>query len=152
MVRVGLATIPSLDARGLPKDVAKAIKTSVEMKIKEGLARAGYPAKADPKRMNLAGAFGIMMIFVIAATALFGPIAAFLVELFPTKIRYTALSLPYHIGTGWVGGFVPFTAFAIVASVGNIYAGLWYPFAFTAIACVTCLFLVPETNGRPLDG
>jgi MFS family permease len=152
MVRVGLATIPSLDARGLPKDVAKAIKTSVEMKIKEGLARAGYPAKADPKRMNLAGAFGIMMIFVIAATALFGPIAAFLVELFPTRIRYTALSLPYHIGTGWVGGFVPFTAFAIVASVGNIYAGLWYPFAFTAIACVTCLFLVPETNGRSLDG
>jgi MFS family permease len=151
MVRVGLATIPSLDARGLPKDVAKAIKTSVETKIKEGLTRAGYPAKADPKRMNLAGAFGVMMIFVVAATALFGPIAAFLVELFPTRIRYTALSLPYHIGTGWVGGFVPFTAFAIVASVGNIYAGLWYPFAFTAIACVTCLFLVPETLGRPLD-
>ena len=151
MVRVGLATIPSLDARGLPKDVAKAIKTSVEGKIKEGLARAGYPAKADPKRENLPGAFGVMMIFVIASTALFGPIAAFLVELFPTRIRYTSLSLPYHIGTGWVGGFVPFTAFAIVASVGNIYSGLWYPFAFTAIACVTCLFLVPETVGRPLD-
>jgi MFS family permease len=151
MVRVGMATIPSLDARGLPKDVAKAIKTSVETKIKEGLARANYPAKADPKRMNLAGAFGVMLIFVIAATALFGPIAAFLVELFPTKIRYTALSLPYHIGTGWVGGFVPFTAFAIVAAVGNIYSGLWYPFAFTAIACVTCLFLVPETKDRSLS-
>jgi MFS family permease len=151
MVRVGLATIPSLDARGLPKDVAKAIKTSVETKIKEGLARANYPAKADPKRMNLPGAFAVMMIFVIAATALFGPIAAFLVELFPTRIRYTALSLPYHIGTGWVGGFVPFTAFAIVASVGNIYAGLWYPFAFTAVSVLTCLFLVPETKGRSLS-
>jgi MFS family permease len=151
MVRVGMATIPSLDARGLPKDVAKAVKTSVEGKIKEGLVRAGYPAKADPKRLNLPGAFGVMLIFVIAATALFGPIAAFLVELFPTRIRYTALSLPYHIGTGWVGGFVPFTAFAIVAAVGNIYSGLWYPFAFTAIAVVTCLFLVPETRGRPLD-
>jgi MFS family permease len=152
MVRVGMATIPSLDARGLPKDVAKAVKASVEGKIKEALARAGYPAKADPKRLNLPGAFGVMLIFVIASTALFGPIAAFLVELFPTRIRYTALSLPYHIGTGWVGGFVPFTAFAIVAGVGNIYSGLWYPFAFTAIAVVTCLFLVPETRGRPLDG
>jgi MFS family permease len=151
MVRVGMATIPSLDARGLPKDVAKAVKTSVEGKIKAGLAQAGYPAKADPKRLNLPGAFGVMLVFVIAATALFGPIAAFLVELFPTRIRYTALSLPYHIGTGWVGGFVPFTAFAIVAAVGNIYSGLWYPFAFTAIAVVTCLFLVPETRGRPLN-
>ena len=151
MVRVGMATIPSLDARGLPKDVAKAIKASVEGKIKAGLARAGYPAKADPKRLNLPAAFGVMLIFVIASTALFGPIAAFLVELFPTRIRYTALSLPYHIGTGWVGGFVPFTAFAIVAAVGNIYSGLWYPFAFTAISVVTCLFLVPETRGRSLD-
>jgi hypothetical protein len=150
MVRVGMATIPSLDARGLPQDVAKAIQTSVETKIKEGLARAGYPAKADPKRINLPGAFAVMLLFAVAATALFGPIAAFLVELFPTRIRYTALSLPYHIGTGWVGGFVPFTAFAIVASVGNIYSGLWYPFAFTAIAVVTCLFLVPETKDRSL--
>ena len=152
MVRVGMATIPSLDARGLPKDVAKAIKASVEAKVKAGLARAGYPAKADPKRMNLPGAFAVMAVFAIAATGLFGPIAAFLVELFPTRIRYTALSLPYHIGTGWVGGFVPFTAFAIVASVGNIYAGLWYPFAFTALSVVTCLFLVPETRNRTLDG
>ena len=152
MVRVGLATIPSLDARGLPKDVAKAVKASVEGKIKAGLARAGYPAKADPKRMSLPGAFAVMAVFAIAATGLFGPIAAFLVELFPTRIRYTALSLPYHIGTGWVGGFVPFTAFAIVASVGNIYAGLWYPFAFTALSVVTCLFLVPETKNRALEG
>ena len=151
MVRVGMATIPSLDARGLPKDVAKAVKASVEGKIKAGLARAGYPAKADPKRMNLPGAFAVMAVFAIAATGLFGPIAAFLVELFPTRIRYTALSLPYHIGTGWVGGFVPFTAFAIVASVGNIYAGLWYPFAFTALSVMTCLFLVPETKNRALD-
>ncbi|THD60631.1 MAG: MFS transporter [Phenylobacterium sp.] len=151
LVRVGMATVPSLDARGLPKDVAKAIKASVEEKIKDGLARSGYPAKADPKRMNLPLAFAVMLVFTIASTALFGPIAAFLVELFPTRIRYTALSLPYHIGTGWVGGFVPFTAFAIVASVGNIYSGLWYPFAFTLASVVTCLFLVPETLGRPLD-
>jgi hypothetical protein len=150
LVRVGMATIDSLDARGAPKEVAKAIKASVEGKIKEGLARAGYPAKADPKRMNLAGALAILLVFVVAATALYGPIAACLVELFPTRIRYTAMSLPYNIGTGWIGGFVPFTAFAIVAAVGNIYAGLWYPFAFTAISVLTCLFLLPETKGRSL--
>ena len=88
---------------------------------------------------------------VIAATALYGPIAACLVELFPTRIRYTAMSLPYHIGTGWVGGFTPFTAFAIVAATGHVYAGLWYPFVFTLISVVVCLLLLPETRGRPLD-
>ena len=118
---------------------------------REGLTRSGYPAKADPKRMNLPGAFGVLMVFVIAATALFGPIAACLVELFPTRIRYTAMSLPYHIGTGWIGGFVPFTAFAIVAAVGNIYSGLWYPFAFTLASVTVTLFLLPETRGRPLN-
>jgi hypothetical protein len=150
MVRVGYATIDSLDARTAPKPVAKAIKATVEAEIKEGLAHAGYPDKADPKRMNLPGAFGVLLVFVVAATALYGPIASCLVELFPTRIRYTAMSLPYNIGTGWIGGFVPFTAFAIVAAVGNIYAGLWYPFAFTAISVVTCLFLLPETRGRSL--
>jgi MFS family permease len=150
MVRVGMATVQSLDARGAPKPVAKAIKATVERQIKDGLAQAGYPAKADPKRMNLAGALGVLLVFVVAATALYGPIAACLVELFPTRIRYTAMSLPYNIGTGWIGGFVPFTAFAIVASVGDIYAGLWYPFAFTLISVVTCLFLLPETRGRDL--
>ena len=79
------------------------------------------------------------------------PIAITLVELFPTRIRYTAMSLPYHIGTGWVGGFVPFTAFAIVAATGDIYAGLWYPFAFTLLSVVTCLLLLPETRHRPLE-
>ena len=132
--------------------VAKAVKTSVETRIKTALAQAGYPDKADPKRMNLPGAFGVLLVFVIAATALYGPIAACLVELFPTRVRYTALSLPYHIGTGWVGGFVPFTAFAIVTTVGDLYSGLWYPFAFTAISVVTCVLLLPETKGRRLDG
>jgi MFS family permease len=150
-VRIGQTVIASTDARGLSKDAVKAAKTDVETRIKAGLTAAGYPAKADPARMNLVGAFGVLMVFVIAATALFGPIAACLVELFPTRIRYTAMSLPYHIGTGWIGGFVPFTAFAIVAAVGNIYSGLWYPFAFTLISVVTCLLLLPETKDRSLD-
>ncbi len=152
LVRVGLQTLPSADASGLPASVAKAVKASVEARIKTALAQSGYPPKADPKRMNLWGAFGVLAVLVVAATALYGPIAASLVELFPTRIRYTALSLPYHIGTGWVGGFVPFTAFAIVTTVGDIYAGLWYPFAFTAVALAVCLLFYPETKGRPLDG
>ncbi|MFI4951345.1 MAG: MFS transporter, partial [Caulobacterales bacterium] len=151
MVRAGMATVISADARGLPKDVAKAVKASVDDQIKQALVRGGYPAKADPARMNLLGAFGVLLVFVIAATALYGPIAACLVELFPTRIRYTGMSLPYNIGTGWIGGFVPFTAFAIVTTVGNIYSGLWYPFAFTAISVITCLLFLPETRDRPLD-
>jgi MFS family permease len=150
-VRVGEQAIASSDVGALAPDAAKAAKAGVEARIKAALTEAGYPAGAAPERMNLFAAFGVLMILVVAATALYGPIAACLVELFPTRIRYTALSLPYHIGTGWVGGFVPFTAFAIVTATGNIYSGLWYPFAFTALAAVTCLFLLPETRGRPLD-
>ena len=152
MVRVGAWTIPSTDAMGLSPPVAKAVKASVEARIKTALAQGGYPTKADPSRMNVLGAFGVMLVFVIAATALYGPLAASLVELFPTRVRYTAMSLPYHIGTGWVGGFVPFTAFAIVTATGDLYSGLWYPFAFTAISVVVCFFLLPETKGRRLDG
>jgi MFS family permease len=151
LVRVGTQTIPSAPATGLSPDVAKAVKASVEGRIKTALSQGGYPEKADPKRMNLLGAFGVLLIFVTAATALYGPIAACLVELFPTRVRYTALSLPYHIGTGWVGGFVPFTAFAIVTAVGDLYSGLWFPFVFTAISVVTCVLFLPETKGRRLD-
>ena len=151
MVRVGAWTVPSTSAVGLSPDVAKAVKASVETRIKTALAQAGYPTKADPERMNIWGALGVMLVFVVAACALYGPIAASLVELFPTRVRYTAMSLPYHVGTGWVGGFVPFTAFAIVTATGDIYSGLWYPFAFTALSVVVCFFLLPETKGRPLD-
>lgn len=151
VMRVGSVEVASPSAAGLPKAQAKAVKAATEARIKAALAQAGYPAQADPARMNLLGMFGVMFVFVIAATALFGPLAAALVELFPTRVRYTALSLPYHIGTGWVGGFVPFFAFAIVAAVGNIYAGLWYPVAFTLISVVTTVFFLPETRGRPLD-
>jgi MFS family permease len=150
-VKIGETVIASTSASGLPRDQAKLVKARVEGEIKAALAAAGYPAKADPERMNLPGVFAILLVFVVAATCLFGPLAAALVELFPTRIRYSAMSLPYHIGTGWIGGFVPFTAFAIVAATGNIYSGLWYPFAFTLLSVVTCLLFLPETNGRPLD-
>ncbi|MEO7027571.1 MAG: MFS transporter, partial [Caulobacteraceae bacterium] len=129
----------------------KAAAQAVKRDLTAALAAAGYPAKADPARVNVVGLFAVLMVFVIACTALFAPISSALVELFPTRIRYTALSLPYHVGTGWVGGFLPVTAFAIVTVTGNIYAGLWYPFIFTAISVITLPFLLPETRGRSLD-
>ena len=151
MVRIGSTTVHSASAVGLVGNTAKAAKAKVEGEIKATLAYAGYPSEADPDRMNLPAAFLVLLVFVTAATALYGPIAACLVELFPTRIRYTAMSLPYHIGTGWVGGFLPVTSFAIVAATGHVYSGLWYPFAFTLISVVVCLLLLPETRGRSLD-
>jgi hypothetical protein len=90
------------------------------------------------------------LTLVVAATALYGPQAAALVEMFPTRIRYTAMSLPYHVGTGWVGGFLPVTSFALVAITGNIYAGLWYSVIFTALSVVSALLFYKETRGRSL--
>lgn len=150
-VKVGQTIINSADGEGLDKAALKAVKTDVEARIQAALKTAGYPAKADPAKVDLPKVFAILMVFVVAATALFGPIAACLVELFPTRIRYTAMSLPYHIGTGWIGGFLPFTAFAIVASTGNIYSGLWYPVIFTTISVITAVLFLPETKGRSLD-
>ncbi len=150
-VKIGDVSVASADGAGLEKAALKTVKADVETRLKAALQAAGYPAKADPAKVNIWGVFSILLVFVIAATALFGPIASCLVELFPTRIRYTALSLPYHIGTGWIGGFLPFTAFAIVASTGNIYSGLWYPVIFTAISVVGTLVFLPETRGRSLD-
>jgi len=149
-VKIGGAVIPSASARGLPKAGAKAVKTAVETRLKAALKAAGYPAKADPARLNAGAMLGVLLVFVVGSTALFGPLAACLVELFPTKIRYTAMSLPYNIGTGWIGGFLPITAFAIVAARGDIYSGLWYPVVFTLISVVATLFFLPETRGRSI--
>jgi hypothetical protein len=93
----------------------------------------------------------VILLFTVGATALYGPQAAAMSELFPARIRYTALSLPYHIGTGWVGGFLPATAFAMVAATGDIYFGLWYPIVAATLAILVTLFLLPETRGRDLD-
>ena len=150
-VTIGEATIESRTAEGLPPAEVKAAKAEVQARLTEALAAAGYPLKADPAAVNFWGLFAVMMIFVVGATALYGPIAATLVELFPTRIRYTAMSLPYNIGTGWVGGFLLFVAFAMVAADGNMYFGLWYPVAATAVSVLVALFLLPETRGRDLN-
>ena len=101
--------------------------------------------------MNLPVIFFWLMVFAVAATALYGPQAAALVEMFPTRVRYTAMSLPYHVGTGWIGGFLPVTSFALVAITGDIYASLWYPVFFTALPIVVALFFLKETRGKRLE-
>ncbi|WP_456772162.1 MFS transporter [Bradyrhizobium sp. USDA 4369] len=121
------------------------------------IADAGYPKAGNPGIVKMAHPFdifrpqvaaiiGLLFILVIFVTMVYGPIAAMLVELFPTKIRYTSMSLPYHIGNGWFGGLLPATAFAIVASTGDIYAGLWYPIAFAVITAVVGFLFLPETK------
>ena len=112
---------------------------------------AGYPAAADPARIDKVMVVAILTLLVLYVTMVYGPIAALLVELFPARIRYTSMSLPYHIGNGWFGGFLPTTAFAIVAATGNIYAGLWYPVAIAALTVVVGALLLPETRGRDID-
>jgi MFS family permease len=136
---------------GLPGPELKALKAQSADAINAQLAAAGYPTSADPAKMNMPLLLGVLLLLVVAATALYGPQAAALVEMFPTRIRYTAMSLPYHVGTGWVGGFLPVTSFAIVALTGDIYAGLWYAVAFTALSAIVMIFFLKETHGKPLD-
>ena len=151
-VKVGDTVVPSAEGSGLDAAGLKAARAEVEGRVKGALKAAGYPDKADPERINALGIIGVLMIFAVGATALYGPQAAALVELFPTRIRYTALSLPYHIGTGWVGGFLPATVFAMVAASGDIYYGLWYPVLATVLSIVVALIFLPETNRRELEG
>ena len=113
-------------------------------------AAAGYPAKADPDAMNRPLVVAVLFYLVLLVTMVYGPIAALLVELFPSRIRYTAMSLPYHIGNGWFGGFLPTTAFAMVAATGNIYYGLWYPVVVAVITVLVGLLFLPETFRRPI--
>ncbi|WP_411339124.1 MFS transporter [Sphingopyxis sp. J-6] len=113
-------------------------------------AAAGYPAAADPKAINKPLVVAILFYLVLLVTMVYGPIAALLVELFPSRIRYTAMSLPYHIGNGWFGGFLPTTAFAMVAATGNIYYGLWYPVVVAVITVIVGLLFLPETFRRSI--
>jgi hypothetical protein len=111
------------------------------------LKAAGYPAKADLTKVNWFMAELILVIMVIYVTMVYGPIAAFLVELFPTKIRYTSMSLPYHIGNGWFGGMLPLLATAVVAATGNIYAGLWYPIGVAVMTLIVGALFLRDTRG-----
>ncbi len=129
---------------------ATAIK-AFQAEAKAALAAAGYPTKADPDRINKPIVVAILFVLVIYVTMVYGPIAALLVELFPTNIRYTSMSLPYHIGNGWFGGFLPTVAFAMVAATGDIYYGLWYPIVVASLCFVIGLIWLPETFQRSID-
>ena len=123
----------------------------VRRELREALGEAGYPVTADREAARPWAILGILVLLMLASTALYGPQAAALVELFPTQVRYTALSVPYNIGVGWVGGLLPVSAFALVAARGDINAGLLYPLVFTLLSIVCALLFLPETRGVPLD-
>lgn len=150
-VAVGDQRLQVPDGSTLDAAQLKSLKDETAARLKAVLASEGYPDGANPRQMNLAVIFLWLMVFAVAATALYGPQAAALVEMFPTRIRYTAMSLPYHVGTGWIGGFLPVTSFALVAITGDIYASLWYPVVFTVIPIVVSLIFLEETRGKPLD-
>ncbi|KUY53343.1 MFS transporter [Burkholderia sp. RF2-non_BP3] len=142
-IKVGDAVIPAYDGKAAD---AKAQGAAFDKTLASTLKAAGYPAKADPSQLNWPMTIVILTILVIYVTMVYGPIAAMLVEMFPTRIRYTSMSLPYHIGNGWFGGFLPATAFAIVAAKGNIYSGLWYPIVIALVTFVIGLLFVKDTK------
>jgi MFS family permease len=137
-VQIGAQTITA-DTPDLAKTIAAAVKTH------------GYPASADTNDINYPMTVLLLTILVVYVTMVYGPIAAWLVEMFPTRIRYSGVSLPSHIGNGWFGGFLPATVFAIVAATGNIYSGLWYPIAVAAMSFVVALIFLPETKDRDIS-
>jgi MFS family permease len=118
--------------------------------LNDAITKHGYPASANPAEINHVMTVVLLTILVIYVTMVYGPIAAWLVELFPTRIRYTGMSLPYHIGNGWFGGFLPATVFAIVAATGNIYSGLWYPIIIATMSFIVALIFLPETKDRDI--
>jgi MFS family permease len=148
-IKIGDKVIPGFESRGLAPDEAKKKDTEFKAAIAAALKEAGYPAKAKPIEFmsgNWWTIVAILTVMVIYVTMVYGPIAAMLVELFPTRIRYTSMSLPYHIGNGWFGGLLPATGLAIVAQTGNMYNGLWYPIIFASITFVVGMLFVKETK------
>ena len=159
LIGVGGNKIAAFDAKGVP-DV-KAAQAAFAKGLAADLAAAGYPTGADPGIVKMAGPFDVLRPQVAAiiglsfalnllATMIYGPIAAALVELYPTRIRYSGMSLPYHIGNGWFGGLLPATAFTIVVATGDIFAGLWYPVVIAAVCFVVGLVVLPETYKRDI--
>lgn len=139
-VRVGDQVVHSFEGGALDKDARHAKTAVFEAELGTTLKAVGYPTKATLDAMNLPMVMVILTILVTLVALVYAPIAAVLVELFPTRIRYTAMSLPYHIGNGWFGGFLPTTAFALVAATGDMYAGLWYPVVIAAVSFVVAVF------------
>jgi MFS family permease len=147
-ILIGGKEIASFDGAGLTKEALLQKRSALETEVTSAIQAAGYPRVADPAQINKPLVLGLLWLLVILVAMSYGPIAAQLVELFPTRIRYTSVSLPYHIGNGWFGGFLPPLAFAMVAASGNIYFGLWYPVGVALMTFVIGLLLIPETKDR----
>jgi MFS family permease len=145
-IKIGATAIPSYTSKGLTPEDAKKKDAEFKKLVADDLKAAGYPTKADPAKIDKFMVTLILTYLVILVTMVYGPIAAMLVELFPTRIRYTSMSLPYHIGNGWFGGLLPTTAFAIVAQTGNMYNGLWYPIIIAAATFVIGTLFIKETK------
>lgn len=144
-IKIGDKTLTAYDAKGLSKEDAGAKDKSFSAELSGDIKGAGYPSKADPAQINKPMVLLLLFILVIYVTMVYGPIAAMLVEMFPTRIRYTSMSLPYHIGNGWFGGLLPTTAFALVAFKGDIYYGLWYPIVIAVGTFIIGMLFVKET-------
>ncbi|GAC1299450.1 MAG: MFS transporter [Steroidobacteraceae bacterium] len=150
-IRSGTSTLTAPDPGVVSGKERKAAIAAFQKETKAVLSAAGYPDKADPAAIDKPMVVLILFVLVFYVTMVYGPIAALLVELFPARIRYSAMSLPYHIGNGWFGGFLPTTAFAMVAATGDIYYGLWYPIVVAGATLILGLFFLPETFKRPID-
>ena len=150
-VRIGDTVVASFEGAGMDGATFKTQSEAFIKQVNDALTAAGYPATADPARINKPMVLVLLTILVIYVTMVYGPIAAWLVELFPTRIRYTSMSLPYHIGNGWFGGFLPTISFAMVAATGNPYYGLWYPIAIALMTFVIGVLFLPETKDKPLE-
>ncbi|QRY78245.1 MFS transporter [Pseudomonas sp. PDNC002] len=149
-VHIGDKVIASFEGAGMPAADFKVQSEVFTAQLAASLKEAGYPEKADPAKINHLMMLVLLTILVIYVTMVYGPIAAWLVELFPTRIRYTSMSLPYHIGNGWFGGFLPTVAFAMVAATGDIYYGLWYPIVIAVMTAVLGILFLPETKDRDI--
>lgn len=149
-IKIGEKVIPGYDATGLSKEEAATKDKAFKKELGDEIKAAGYPAKADPTQINHVMVLVLLVILVIYVTMVYGPIAAMLVELFPTRIRYTSMSLPYHIGNGWFGGLLPTTAFALVALKGDIYFGLWYPIVIAAATFIIGTLFIKETKDNDI--
>ncbi|ABA74122.1 putative general substrate transporter:major facilitator superfamily protein [Pseudomonas fluorescens Pf0-1] len=149
-VRIGDKVIESFEGTTLPAADFKTRNDAFTASLGAALKEAGYPEKADPAKTNYPMVLLLLTVLVIYVTMVYGPIAAWLVELFPARIRYTSMSLPYHIGNGWFGGFLPTVAFAMVAATGDIYYGLWYPIVIAVMTAILGIFFMPETKDRDI--
>jgi hypothetical protein len=149
-IKVGDKVIQGYDATGLSAADGAAKDAAFKKELGDAIKNAGYPAKADPAQMNKGMILVLLTILVIYVTMVYGPIAAMLVEMFPTRIRYSSMSLPYHIGNGWFGGLLPTTAFALVAYKGDIYYGLWYPIIIALFTFVIGMLFVKETKNNDI--